>query len=103
MPEGGRLTEGKSYADLFMTDANWSVIEKLEAFCAARGRSLLELALSWLAAQPVMLSVIAGATRAEQVALNVKAIEWELTPEELAEIDGITGKPPESGRTQRRA
>jgi|RhiMethySRZTD1v2_1073278.scaffolds.fasta_scaffold21326_3 aryl-alcohol dehydrogenase-like predicted oxidoreductase len=102
LPEGGRLTKGKSYADLFMTDSNWTVLERLEAFCAARGRNLLELALSWLAAQPVMLSVIAGATRAEQVAANVKAIDWELTSQELAEIDGITGKPPASGRTQRR-
>jgi aryl-alcohol dehydrogenase-like predicted oxidoreductase len=101
-PEGARLTQGTSYADLFMTESNWDVLEKLEAFCAARGRTLLELALSWLAAQPVMLSVIAGATRSEQVALNVKAIEWELKPEELAEIDGITGRPPASGRTQRR-
>jgi len=102
MPEGARLTEGKSYADLYMTETNWNVLGKLEAFCAARGRSLLELALSWLAAQPVMLSVIAGARSAEQVALNVKAIEWQLTPEELAEIDGITVKPPPAGRTARR-
>jgi len=50
MPEGARLTKGKSYSDLFMIDANWDVLENLEAFCSARGRSLLELALSWLAA-----------------------------------------------------
>jgi len=92
MPEGARLTKGKRYADRFMTEANWDVLAKLEAFCKARGRTLLELALSWLAAQPVVLSVIAGATRAGQVELNVKAIEWALTPQELAEIDGITGK-----------
>ena len=102
MPEGARLTKGKSYSDLFMTESNWSVLERVEAFCAARGRSLLELALSWLAAQPVVLSVIAGATRAEQLAGNANAIGWALTPEELAEIDGITGKPLPAGRTTRR-
>ena len=102
MPEGARLTQGKSYSDLFMNDANWDILEKLEAFCAARGRTLLELALSWLAAQPVMLSVIAGATRADQVAANVKAIDWVLTPADLAEIDEITGKPAPAGRTARR-
>ncbi len=102
MPEGARLTKGKSYSDLFMTESNWTVLENLEAFCSARGRSLLELALSWLAAQPVVLSVIAGATRAEQVASNAKAIGWALTPEELTEIDGITGKPSPAGRTARR-
>src|SRR6185295_6424691 len=74
MPEGARLTKGKRYADRFMTDENWTVVENLEAFCKARGRSLLELALSWLAAQPVVASVIAGATQAEQVELNAKAI-----------------------------
>ena len=102
MPAGARLTQGKSYSDLVMNDANWDILEKLEAFCAARGRTLLELALSWLAAQPVMLSVIAGATRADQVAANVKAIDWVLTPAELAEIDEITGKPAPAGRTARR-
>ena len=102
MPAGARLTQGKSYSDLFMNDANWDILEKLEAFCAARGRTLLELALSWLAAQPVMLSVIAGATRADQVAANVKAIDWVLTPADLAEIDEITGKPAPAGRTARR-
>jgi aryl-alcohol dehydrogenase-like predicted oxidoreductase len=102
MPEGARLTKGKSYSALFMTEHNWDVLEQLAAFCAARGHSLLDLALSWLAAQPVMLSVIAGATRADQVASNAKAIEWALSAEELAEIDEITGKPAPAGRTARR-
>ena len=49
-------------------------------------------AFGWLAAQPVIASIIAGATKPEQVELNAKAIDWELTPQELAEIDRITGK-----------
>jgi aryl-alcohol dehydrogenase-like predicted oxidoreductase len=101
LPEGTRLAQN-TYSDLFMTEANWDKVEKLEAFCAARGRSLLELALSWLAAQPVVLSVIAGATRADQVERNAQAIGWTLTSAELAEIDGITGKPSPAGRTARR-
>lgn len=92
MPEGARLTKGKRYSDRFMTEANWGVLEKLEAFCAARGRSLLALALGWLIAQPVVASVIAGATKAEQVELNVRAADWALAPEDLAEIDRLTGK-----------
>jgi aryl-alcohol dehydrogenase-like predicted oxidoreductase len=101
LPEGARLTKGKRYADRFMTDANWSVVQKLEAFCAARGRTLLELALGWLMAQPVVASVIAGATRAEQVETNARAVDWALTPEELAAIDGITGKPGPAGGAPR--
>ncbi len=50
----------------------------------------MELAFSWLAAQSVVSSVIAGATRPEQIAANVKAADWALTADELAEIDRIT-------------
>ena len=67
--------------------------EQLEAFCNARGRTMVELAFSWLAAQPVISSIIAGATKPEQLAVNIKAADWKLTPEELAEIDTITGHP----------
>ena len=90
MPAGGRLTRFQRYSDRFMTDANWTMIEKLEAFAAARGHSLLDVAIAWLAAQPSVSSVIAGATKAEQVELNVKASDWELTPQDRAEIDSIT-------------
>jgi aryl-alcohol dehydrogenase-like predicted oxidoreductase len=99
-PEGSRLTR-EAYSSLFMTESNWNVLDKLQAFCTARGHTLLELALSWLAAQPVMLSVIAGATKAAQLEANVKAMDWTLTPEELAEIDTITGKPKPAGRARR--
>lgn len=92
MPEGARLTRGKRYSDRFAIDANWDTLEALERFCAARGRTLLELAFGWLAAQPVVASIIAGATKPEQVDMNARSIEWELTPQELAEINRITGK-----------
>ncbi len=90
MPEGARLTKLPQRAEQIFSAANWERIETLAAFCEARGRTLVELAFSWLAAQPVVSSVIAGATRPEQIAANVKAAEWALTPEELAEIDAIT-------------
>jgi len=56
----------------------------------ARGKTMLELAFCWLASRPQVSSVIAGASRVEQVEHNVKAIEWKLSADELAEIDGIT-------------
>lgn len=89
-PDDARLTKGKRYEEMFMTEANWTRLEKLEIFCTRRGRTLLELAFSWLAAQPVVATVIAGATKPEQLEANVNAAGWALTPEELAEIDGIT-------------
>jgi aryl-alcohol dehydrogenase-like predicted oxidoreductase len=65
-------------------------VEKLAAFCKARGHSMLELSFSWLASRPQVSSVIAGATRVEQIEQNVAAIGWTLSAEELAEIDKIT-------------
>jgi aryl-alcohol dehydrogenase-like predicted oxidoreductase len=54
---------------------------------------MLELAFSWLAARPAVASIIAGATRPEQIDANVKAAGWALTAEEMAEIDRLTAKP----------
>jgi aryl-alcohol dehydrogenase-like predicted oxidoreductase len=92
LPEGGRITKGARYQDMWLTDANWNVLEKLEVFCAARGRSMIELAFAWLLAQPVLASVIAGATKPEQLENNVRAVEWELTPAEVAEVNEISNK-----------
>jgi aryl-alcohol dehydrogenase-like predicted oxidoreductase len=89
-PEGTRLAKTKRLSDRYMTDRNWKIVESLKEFCAKRGRSMLELALSWLAANPAVSSIIAGATRPEQIDQNVKAINWELTSEEMAEIDRLT-------------
>jgi aryl-alcohol dehydrogenase-like predicted oxidoreductase len=93
MPKGARLTETQRLADRFATERNWPIIEQLADFCAARGHSLLELAFSWLAARPTVASVIAGATKPEQVEQNVGAVGWVLTPDELATIDRITASP----------
>lgn len=87
--EGGRLSR-ENFAKRFVSDANWRIVEKLRQFCAARGHSMVELAFSWLAANPVVASVIAGATKPEQIEANAKAVEWQLTPEDLAEIDKLT-------------
>ena len=76
--------------DRYATPRNEAIVGKLKAFAEARGHTLLELAFSWLAARPQVSSVIAGATRVEQIEANVKAASWMLSAEELAEIDTIT-------------
>ena len=90
MPEGARLTKGKRYSDRYMTDANWRVMNELEAFCESRNCTLLQVAFAWLAAQPFVGSVIAGATRPEQLEANLSAIGFELTIEDRAALDRIT-------------
>ena len=76
----------------FMNDANFDIVEKLEAFVKKRGHSMLELAFSWLAARPTVASIIAGATKPEQIEANVKAADWALTQEDMTEIDKITAR-----------
>jgi len=76
--------------DRYATPRNEAIVGKLRAFAEARGHTLLELAFSWLAARPQVSSVIAGATRVEQIEANVKAASWMLSAEDMAQIDTIT-------------
>jgi aryl-alcohol dehydrogenase-like predicted oxidoreductase len=89
-PDDTRFSKMPALRDRYVTPRNEDIVEKLAAFAKARGHSMLELAFSWLAARPQVSSVIAGATRVEQIEANVKAIEWTLTSDEMAEIDRIT-------------
>jgi aryl-alcohol dehydrogenase-like predicted oxidoreductase len=73
-----------------LTEQNFETLAKLEGFVESRGHSILELAVGWLASQRHVASVISGATKPEQVEQNVRAVEWRLTAEELAEVDAIT-------------
>ncbi len=91
LPAGTRLANTQRLADRYLTERNWVIAEKLGDFVGERGRTMLELAFSWLLAQNPVASVIAGATKPEQLEQNVKAGSWALTAEELAEIDQIVG------------
>jgi aryl-alcohol dehydrogenase-like predicted oxidoreductase len=92
MPDGARLTVHARYEGRFINDDNWPIVERLEAFANLCGRTLLDLAISWLAARPCVSSIIAGATKPEQLEANIRAAGWALTPVELQEIDRITAK-----------
>ncbi|MGB3447979.1 MAG: aldo/keto reductase [Xanthobacteraceae bacterium] len=89
-PADTRFAKMPALRDRYVTPHNEDIVEKLDAFAKARGHTMLELAFSWLAARPQVSSVIAGATRVEQIEANVKAIDWALTADELAEIDTLT-------------
>ncbi|MBV9734594.1 MAG: aldo/keto reductase [Acidisphaera sp.] len=89
MPEGARLTKTQRLADRYISERNWAIVERLERFATERGRTLLELAFSWLLSHPPVASVIAGATRPEQLDANVRAGDWSLDDAERQEIDAI--------------
>jgi len=85
-PAGTRLA---GMADR-LAAADWDTIERLEAYAAQRDLRPIDVAIGGLAAQPAVASVIAGATRAEQVVENVQAGLWEPSADDLAELDDIT-------------
>ena len=86
-PEGSRLAN--AYFAASMTDSNFDKVEKLQAWADEHDRSMTEVALSWLASQPVVGSVIAGATSPEQVVANAAATKTDLTTDEVAEIGAL--------------
>ena len=90
MPEG-RLTTTQRLADRFLTDPHWQKVERLSDFCEARGHTMVELAFGWLLSRPEVSSVIAGATRVEQVQQNAAAGGWRLSAEDLVQVDAILG------------
>jgi aryl-alcohol dehydrogenase-like predicted oxidoreductase len=86
-PAGSRAAAG--FGPKVFTPENLAKVEALVAFVESRGRTLLELAFSWLAAQPQVASVIAGATSAQQALANARASSWKLAPGEFQEVDAI--------------
>jgi aryl-alcohol dehydrogenase-like predicted oxidoreductase len=84
--EGTRLAGRDGY----ITDEKLDIVEAIAEWSQQHGRTMLEVAIGGLAAQPGCSSVIAGATSADQVRANVKAGEWVPEASQLAEIDKIT-------------
>jgi aryl-alcohol dehydrogenase-like predicted oxidoreductase len=89
MPEGARLTKTQRLADRYLTETNWARSEKLADYAEARGHTLLELAFAWLLAKAPVASVIAGATKPEQIKQNVAAGAWMLDAAAVAEIESL--------------
>ncbi len=89
-PPGTRLADKPALAERHATSENWDKVEALSAFASRQGHTLLELAFSWLLSHQAIGSVIAGATKPEQVEANSKAGNWKLSPDEMFEIDRIT-------------
>ena len=95
-PENTRLSAPDSpLRARFLSEDKQARAEALRLFAEARGHGLLELAFSWLKAQRPVASIIAGATSEEQIRANAAAIEWTLTPAELAEVDRLAPLAPE--------
>src|SRR5690606_296825 len=87
-PAGSR-GESSGYVQQYMTEANYTRIEKLAEWAGERGRSLGDLAHAWLLAQPQVCSVISGLTRLDHLLQNLKAADWDLSAEELKQVNEL--------------
>lgn len=90
-PEGSRIMRQRPH---LWRDAPWDALERYQAFCDARDITMLEATFGWFLANPLVSSVIAGATSAEQVRANAAAATaWTPDADDLAELDGILPLP----------
>ncbi len=100
IPQGARFDDAsktrpaqvalaKSYQERFLTERNFRMLARLEEFAGQHGHAVSELAVAWLASNPVVRSIIAGASRPEQVEANAKGAEWAMSPQEIAEVNEI--------------
>ncbi|WP_417219399.1 aldo/keto reductase [Arthrobacter sp.] len=90
-PEGSRLTHSRQN---LLENVDLGQLKELGDFAAERDLTPIQVAFSWLAAQRPVSSVIAGATRIEQVHENARAVAWIPTAEDLAELDAIFPREP---------
>jgi len=88
-PEGTRLAAWGARGAAALNDKNFDRLEALSAYAEARDHDLLDLAFAWLLGHGAVSSVIAGATKPEQVKANAGAASWKLTPEEVTEVAGL--------------
>ncbi len=93
MPEGARLTDMPTFANrIYLTDENFDVVDNLNKFAHKTGHSILELAFGWMASRPTTASIIAGATKPEQIDANVAAVNWVLSQSEIDEVNKISAR-----------
>ena len=89
VPEGTRFAGNERAQRRTLTEKNFAFLSRIESFAEERGHPIVELAIAWLLGKSIVSSVIAGATRPEQVTANAKAADWHLTPEEMEEVGRI--------------
>ena len=91
-PDSTRLAGDEDRHSTLLSDANFDRLERLEAYASDHAKSLLELAIGWLASHEVVTTVICGATREDQVRANAAAVtSWRMTAEEIGEVSAIVG------------
>ena len=89
VPENARLALTPAAQGKRLSEANFDILDQLEVFVEKRGHTMVELAFAWLLGRKSVGSVIAGASSPDQIRQNAAAADWELTDDEMDEINGI--------------
>ena len=89
VPEDSRMTAW-GMADNTLTEENFAILGKLEAFAKSHNHSVLDLAMGWLLSHPEVPTVISGATKPEHVLSNIEPSAWQLSKDEMDEVNAIT-------------
>ena len=84
-------TAGWGGGGIFASDEGYAIVEGLREYGETIDRSVLDIAIGWLAAQPFVSSVIAGVTKPEQIRQNVASVGWQPTVKDLETIAAIAG------------
>lgn len=92
VPAGTRLAAKNRLSDLFWTQENLELTYRIVEFCEQRKLNMLDVAFAWLLEKPFVPSVIAGASRPEQIDANIKAAAAKLSGAELGALDKLTEK-----------
>ena len=92
VPAGTRLAAKNRLSDLFWTQENLELTYRIVEFCEQRKLNVLDVAFAWLLEKPFVPSVIAGASRPEQIDANIKAAAAKLSGAELGALDKLTEK-----------
>ncbi|MDB4897791.1 MAG: oxidoreductase [Firmicutes bacterium] len=90
-PEDSRaITQGERFKNRWMTDRNFTLVERMTEIAAEAGISLPHLAIAWAMAKPGITSAIVGASKVAQLADNIGACEAKLTPEVIKRVDEVS-------------
>jgi aryl-alcohol dehydrogenase-like predicted oxidoreductase len=76
-------------------ERTWQILDAMRPIAEAHGCSPARIALAWLLHQPAVTSVIIGAKRPDQLEDNLAAVDLQLSPEELKQLDEVSRLPPE--------
>ena len=93
MPEGARLTDMPTFANrIYLTDENFDIVDNLHKFAIKNWTFYFGTCFCWMASRPTTASIIAGATKPEQIDANVAAVNWVLSQSEIDEVDKISAR-----------